>query len=127
MPQIFPEFLSLWKSYFVVGDCFFVPSCPDHEIITQKLYYLSYCLANHLSVLLANPYIFGSPIYIFFLFCHKGCSLLARFWLAACIFLLWQLHDISLTPSTLSLYIYIYLPAWLYSVKSLVKSSFFIH
>ena len=30
-----------------------------HEIITQKLYCLNHCLANHLSILLASSYIFG--------------------------------------------------------------------
>ena len=42
---------------FVVGGLLFVPGCPDHEIITQKLYYLQYCLTNSLRVFLANSYL----------------------------------------------------------------------
>ena len=52
----------------VVGGCLFVPDCPDHEIITQKLYYLNHCLDNHLSVLLASSYTFGQPISIILYF-----------------------------------------------------------
>ena len=35
----------------------FVPGFPDHELITQKLYFLQFCLDNSLSIFLAYSYI----------------------------------------------------------------------
>ena len=46
---------------FYEAECSF-SSRPTPEIIAQKLYYLKYCLANSLSVFLANLYILNYPI-----------------------------------------------------------------
>ena len=38
----------------VVGGCLFIFRLPRLELITQKLYYLQYCLANSLSIFLVK-------------------------------------------------------------------------
>ena len=98
------------------------------EIITQRLYYLQYCLDNSISIFLASSlsWTHSSPLICVSL---CVCGLLARFrWapVGASVSCGWP-YGFSLTLPSLSLYICISISASLYAVKPLAKNSFFIN
>ena len=46
---LIPGLMKQSQKIFVDCGCLLISGCPDHEIITQKLDYLQYCLASSLT------------------------------------------------------------------------------
>ena len=99
------------QGWSVVRDCLFI-SQPPRLGKSHRNYQLQYCSANDSGIFLASSYIFILP---------QGCGFLESFW----VLLLQQLHGVSQTLHTLSIYIYLFQPGYIlpcYRPKQLLHS-----